>query len=169
MFRRVFGTMKGERPLKPYEQLRKHWDDTRAGIETTSHDESEVAALEARYGIRLPGDFREYLLMGSPLEEWDAWDNEMVTWWGLPRILNVPEEYDHWQTIKNPDVLSNATKYLFFADYCIWCWAWAIECGEGPNRGRVVIIGGDDPFVADSFAEFVTRYSLDPVGVSVGV
>ena len=87
-------------------------------------------------------------------------------WWGLPRILNIPDEYDSWQAIKNPDVLANAAKYLFFADYCVWCWAWAIDCSETANRGRIAVIGGSDPFVADSFAEFVDRYSRNPVGVS---
>ena len=167
MVTRVFGAVEGERPLKPYERLRKHWDDTNAGIDTISHDESEVAALEARYGIRLPDDFREYLLLGCPREEWSEWDRALVIWWGLHRILNILDEYDRWPAIKNPDVLASAAKYLFFADYSIWCWAWAIDCIETANRGRIAVIGSSDCFVAGSFAEFVTRYCLDPIGVSL--
>ena len=169
MFRGVFRDGNDERPLKPYERLRKHWDVTKAGVETISHEESEVGALEARYGLRLPDDFRDYLLHSCPRGEWTEWDESLIIWWGLSKIRNIPEEYDHWTTIKNPNVLADAAKYLFFADYCIWCWAWAIDCGEGANRGRIAAIGGGDRFVADSFAEFVVRYSLNPIGVSLEV
>jgi hypothetical protein len=50
----------------------------------------------------------------------------------------------------------------FFADYLIWCWAWAIVCGDDENRGRVVVISGHDRFVADSFAQFVDLHISDP-------
>jgi hypothetical protein len=64
-------------------------------------------------------------------------------------------------------VARDASKYLFFADYMIWCWAWAIACGDGEHRGRVAVINGvSDRFVADSFGQFVDRYILDKNSVA---
>lgn len=48
---------------KPYEQLRKYWASVESGAETPTRTEAEIAALEARYDVRLPADFRDYLLM----------------------------------------------------------------------------------------------------------
>jgi hypothetical protein len=83
----------------------------------------------------------------------------MTTWWSLDRIKNVANEYEH--PIRNAVIARDAAKYLFFADYSIWCWAWAIACGDDENWGRVVVISGNDRIVADSFAQFVDRYIDD--------
>jgi hypothetical protein len=145
--------------MKPYEKLRKYWDSTGSRIPTATRDESEIAALEVRYGVRLPADFREYLLLSCPPANGNM-DEPGVLWWSLSEIKNIPDEYQH--ELKNPPVAAEARKYLFFADYLVWCWAWAIDCGDDENRGRVAIIGGvNDRFVADSFGEFVDRLIAD--------
>jgi len=87
-------------------------------------------------------------------------DNDSTDWWQLARIKNITEEYRC--AIRNPIVATNVEKYLFFADYAIWCWAWVIACGDGDDRGRVVVVNGtDDRFVADSFTQFIDRYVVD--------
>jgi hypothetical protein len=64
-------------------------------------------------------------------------------------------------------LLGGRAKYLFFADYIIWCWAWAIACGDDDNRGRIAVINGlSDHFVADGFGQFVDRYILDKNSVA---
>jgi hypothetical protein len=78
----------------------------------------------------------------------------------LDRIKNIVDEYPHKVTYET--IARDASKYLFFADYCIWCWAWAIACGDDENSGRVVVISGRDRFVADSFAQFADLYISDP-------
>lgn len=54
---------------KPYEQLRKYWASVESGVETPTRTEAEIAALEARYDVRLPADFRDYLLNACPVQE----------------------------------------------------------------------------------------------------
>jgi hypothetical protein len=44
----------------------------------------------------------------------------------------------------------------------LWCWAWAVCCSEGPNRGRIAVISDPSGFVAENFLEFVERYLRDP-------
>jgi hypothetical protein len=125
--------------------------------------EQEIAAVEQRYNLRLPDDFRLHLMRMGPGEA-EIWDDELVLWWPTGRLRNLPEEYP--QGSANPEVVRETNRYIFFADYSIWCWAWAICCGNGENRGKVAVIGtSDDPFVANSFSDFATRYLRDPMSV----
>jgi hypothetical protein len=143
--------------LKAYQTLQLHWRETGAIVPTTEPAAEAVGALERKYGIRFPDDFREYLLHACPKD--DFWDEQMTIWWPLSRIKNIPEEYAH--RVRDEAIARCANKYFFFADYMIWCWAWAIACTEDVNRGRIVVISGYDRFVANSFAEFVDQYVVD--------
>jgi hypothetical protein len=146
--------------LKPFERLQRHWNKN---VQTRPAGAAAIAALEQKYGVRLPNDFGEYLLESCPLDA--NWDQEATYWWPVDRIRNIPDEYEY--DIKNALVARDASKYLFFADYMIWCWAWAIACGDGEHRGRVAVINGvSDRFVADSFGQFVDRYILDKNSVA---
>ncbi|WP_343518637.1 SMI1/KNR4 family protein [Sphingomonas sp.] len=133
----------------PLERLRRWFE--REDVSTAPASAEQIARLEARYQVRLPDDFRAYLAAIAPAVE--QMDDECGTWWPVARIKNVPEEYK-WG---DPAL----TKYLFFADHLIWSWAWAIACTDDKNRGRVLIVGGGDRFVADSFDEFVDKYLTD--------
>ena len=144
--------------MREYRKLQRHWRETRARISTVALSSQAIHDLERRYGIQLPDDFREYLLNSCPRDS--AFDSDNIIWWPLGRIKNIVDEYPH--KITDQIIARDAAKYLFFADYCIWCWAWAIACGDDENRGRVVVISGQDRFVADSFAQFVDLYIDDP-------
>ena len=137
--------------MKPSEKLQRYWRDTNAGVDTVALSEQQLEGLERKYGVRLPDDFRDYLRYSCPIGE--NWDDNLICWWPLDRIKNIVDEFQH--KITDETIARDAVMYIFFADYCIWCWAWAIACGDDENRGRVACISGRDRFVADSFAEFV--------------
>ena len=145
-------------PLRGYLELQRWWRRTGADIVTIETPEQRILELEHRYAIVLPDDFRQYLRWSSPVGE--AMDAELGTWWGFDRIKNIPDEYPH---ALSPPFEPQAKKYLFFADHCIWCWAWAISCADGESRGKVALIGGhpQDRFVAESFSDFVRMYVRD--------
>ena len=125
-----------------------------------------VRCLESRYDITLPEDFRRYLLESAP--QADFWHTPGAIWWSIDRIKNIPDEYEH--TVKNPEIAAEQDKYLFFADYMIWCWAWAICCSNGPNRGKVAVITGErDRFVTDCFSDFLEEYLRDVEGICTRV
>lgn len=131
--------------------------------------DKRVARLEERYFILIPDDFRRYLLNVAPLA--DVVDDEMTTWWSLDRVTSLPDGLAEVSILPpkpsgNPDIAAEEDAYLLFADYMIWCWGWAVCCSNGPNRGRVAMIGDREGFVADSFDEFVRRYLLDPGGMA---
>jgi len=124
--------------------------------------ESRIADIEARYAMTLPEDFREYLASACPYE--DRHDSEDTTWWGFEQIRSLPEAYPH--AVSGELAWHAVDKYLVFADFMVWCWAWAINCGDDERRGRVAIIGGSpDRFVAKSFRDFLQLYTGNPASV----
>src|SRR3954463_12154981 len=113
--------------MAAHEALLRWWQRTPQQVTKPADAEQSVAALEARYGVTLPDDFRSYLLHAAPAE--DLWDDGDINWWSLGRIKNIPDEYQH--ELGNGEIAAESGKYLFFADLLFWCWAWAICCSEG--------------------------------------
>ncbi|HEV7691602.1 MAG TPA: SMI1/KNR4 family protein [Hyphomonadaceae bacterium] len=146
---------------KPHMHLAE-WLKASSEIECHPASLAEVAILERRYGVVLPDDFRTYLLEAMPACGGNM-DDAHTIWWEAELIKSIPDEHANSQygphKFKNAEVAAEEDVYLYFADYCIWIWAWAINCGQGVNRGRIVRIdGAKDGFVADSFSEFVGYY-----------
>jgi hypothetical protein len=161
-------TKKSARPdpeLRPFQTLQRYWRESNSEVATRVHDESAIVAVEQKYDVKLPEDFREYLLYCCPAGE--NWDDKLTDWWSLDRIKNIPHEHQH--KIANDLVSQDARRYLFFADYSIWCAAWAIACGVDENRGRVVFIDGRyDRFVSDSFSQFIEASIWDWRSIAYG-
>lgn len=78
--------------MAPYLTLQAWWLKTASDIETKAIPEATIANLEARYGVALPADFRQYLSHGVPTAK--NWDAEDGNWWPAERIKNIPEEFD---------------------------------------------------------------------------
>jgi hypothetical protein len=147
--------------MKPYEKLRAFWRGEEPPYDRpVTHGEEAVAALEARYGVHLPADFRDYVLHLCPsTDDEGEMDRAGAGWWGLDRLRNISDEYK--RPLKDADLEVERETAIFFGDYAIWCMAWAICCGPGPNYGRVFVVSSQDRFVAADFADFVDRYMAD--------
>jgi hypothetical protein len=120
--------------------------------------------LEERYAITLPEDFRDYLIARAPESDW--MDRYGFTWWAPEQIKNLPDECGPRNpgAAVNPEIEAEAQQYLVFADFLIWCYAYAICCSSGPNRGKVALVGSDpNVFVARSFSRFVELVNADSV------
>ncbi|MDG2534321.1 SMI1/KNR4 family protein [Sphingomonas sp. HITSZ_GF] len=124
-----------------------------------SPPEPEIRALEVRYALRLPDDFRAYLMATMP--QGNEWDDEGTRWFPLADIKSLGDETTSWET---KSTLDN-DKLLVFADFLMWCYAWAVDCSDTENRGKVALIAGSDRhpdhYVADSFDDFLARYLRD--------
>jgi len=138
-----------------YQALAAAWKAADPNTYEQDEDSPEIAALERRYSIRLPEDFRSYLLHAVPKTKFI--DDIGTQWWSLAEIKSIPDECPDGPPGQiNEEIESEKHTYLIFSDYLIWCYAWAICCSDGPHRGKVALIGGSpDAFVADSFREFV--------------
>ena len=136
------------------EALKRFWAETSPAL--CDHGADVANALEAKYDIRLPEDFKAYLVEGSPAEE--AMRGRGFSLWAPERIKSMPDECHSETPLDqiNPVIQVEANRYLVFSDFLVWCYAYAICCSEGPNRGKVAIIGdGGDRLVADNFYTFI--------------
>jgi hypothetical protein len=138
--------------MKPYEALLKVWSEVGEQLHEKPASPAEIAELEVLFGVHLPEDFRDYLLYALPRSGVEL-DRRMTTWWGAPRIAS--DQSMNGQAIAVDGNSSNPHRYLIFADHLIWCWAWAIACGDTDQRGKVIEIGHLDRVVANDFASFV--------------
>jgi hypothetical protein len=148
--------------MRAHLRLQEWWSSTGADISIATRPDEHIKALLDRYDLAVPDDFRRYLSESSPTEE--NWDEEMGNWWPLERLKNIPDEYEYEVPSFIPE---RGRRFVFFLDHCIWCWAWAISCADDETQGKIVLIGGqDERFVADSFSEFVDRYTTAWLSVS---
>lgn len=116
---------------------------------------SIIERLQQHCSIALPDDFQRYLVERAPAEDW--WDDHGIIWWGLESVKGLADECPDPPLPEqiNTEIEKEASTYVVFADFLCWCYAYAICCSDGPNRGRVALIGGlPDFFVANSFSEF---------------
>jgi hypothetical protein len=86
-------------------------------------------------------------------------DANGTCWWPLARVKNIPDECENYSG--DGEVARSAARCIFFADFLIWAEAWAVDCSDGENRGRVAVISGQDRFVADNFSQFIDFYIAD--------
>lgn len=97
-------------------------------------------------------------------------DNIGTQWWSIDEIKSYRDECpDGSPGQSNIEIEQERDSYLVFADYLIWCYAWAVCCSEGPNRGKVALVGGmPDAFVAGSFREFMQLEFADAPVIHIG-
>lgn len=149
-----------QRSTSPSQWLKEAWANDRTYEPRRSNASAQVEAIEARYDIRIPEDFRAYLCDVAPLS--DFMDDVGTSWWSIENVKNVPDECSTPPGKINPKIEMESDKYLIFADYLIWCYAWAICCSESANRGKIALIGGmPNDFVADDFRQFVALEFAD--------
>ena len=119
--------------------------------------ESELDEFESREGVRIPNEFRTYLLaVNGMVQDYDS-DGNLFAFWSLPRIKSVREEC--------PECFVDETtgNFYAFADFIMWSWAYAVEMSSDPcSAGKVILVGGLRPqMVSQSFAEFIELYIQD--------
>lgn len=137
------------------ESLKRHWSshnvDINAGV-----SEAAISSIEAKYGVVVPDDLRDYFLCVDGMPP-DVVDDAMIRFWMLDEIKPLPQgapAYSDSTYIQNPESL------FLFADYSIWAHAYAIRLTKKPTESNeVFIIGRDSPILlCKSFSEFVDNY-----------
>jgi len=123
-------------------------------------------ALELRYKIRLPEDFKAYIIEAAPVSEWV--DDGGICYWEPSRISSLKDERAGWAewTPNGSRIDAEGMKYLVFADFMAWCgYGYAICCSDGPDQGRVAMVSTDsgtgDRLVASSFCSFLRLAAED--------
>lgn len=151
-----------------YEALSTHWALSDPNTYMRRSTSKDVEALEERYSLQLPEDFRAYLIYAAPSTTF--MDDIGTQWWAPSEIKSIPDECPDGSPGQiNPEIEQEKDTYLVFSDYLIWCYAWAVCCSNGPNRGKIALIGGlPDTFVADNFRDFLLLELTDDLAIHQG-
>lgn len=139
-----------------HDRLQEYWHRSDRNLNLQPAFDQEIRAIELRLDIVFPEDFRSYL---SFIGDGQATvDQHMTRWWPIGELKSIPEEYR--TGFGSAEVKGLAYSCIFFADFLVWSWAWAICCHPGERYGQVIQIdsGSNDFFVAKNFAAFVDAY-----------
>lgn len=117
-------------------------------------DPAAFADLEFRFDLKLPADVRAFYSRMDGTDMLDA-DHGLITLWPL----------DRWNRLDREDpqhAKAGLADAIVFADYSIWCWAYAAQFEPGSERMTVHIIGGGAGVpIAETFTEFLELIVTD--------
>ena len=147
------------------EQLKGRWESEGASTRPGSSP-WKISSFEARYGVRLPEDVRDYFCTVDGMEEGLS-DNALISFWPLNEVEPVTTRVVQFSGV--PDYrriarkLKDAGSYFAFADFLIWSHVYAIRIGAPHKKNEIVwICGSHHSVVADSFSDFIKAYLNDP-------
>ena len=116
----------------------------------------DLTEFERKYRVILPESMLEFYLSANGNSDMDRNFYKLCP---LQDVKLVSEELtDPTDTDRN-----DYPQCFIFADYLLWCWAYAIFLGDDPAAARPVYIvrGEKKRVVADSFLEFMQKCAID--------
>lgn len=139
-----------------WHRIREKWEQD--GLQVPSGvTAQQLEAFEERYSVALPASMRTYFQVADGNSDMG---NDYFTFWPLREVKLVSEE------LTSP-IHTNRHDYpqcFIFADYLLWCWAYAVRLNSDSQAdGPVYLISGKEKTImAASFLEFMQKYVVDP-------
>jgi len=126
--------------------------------------ETDILALEERYGIKLSPILREYFLTLNGTGEGN-FGEEGFAFFSLQEFKPVSEAL----APTDPQNIVYEDRHAYpgcfvFSDYLLWCWGYAVKVTADGADGAVFIVTASSVpgrQVAESFTEFVLQYLKD--------
>ena len=133
--------------------------DIRPGVSTDAINE-----FQNRHNVVMPEAVCDFFRTTDGTG--DDMDNDMYRFWPLQEVKLVEDEL---ADTENGTVYDDRYAYpncFVFADYCIWCWAYAVRLTDDPNQPapvfRVTADKKPGEQMASSFIEFMSQYAEYP-------
>lgn len=123
---------------------------------------AQIKEFELRHSIRLPADFKAYLLSvnGMAPDCRSDVDGRGFSFWPLQRICSAFDDLK----CAGMSPLDHFRAYFIFADYLQWSWVYAIQLGSKESAiGKIVRVDTPERLldVSNSFTEFLELYLAD--------
>ncbi len=146
-------------PLAPLRHLLAKWRDDHV-LPKDGCPVADIEAFQIQSGLNLPQLFVKYLTVANGMGG-RGQDPNGFAFWPLRRLARADRELAD-RTTPIP-AFSGAHRFVAFADYLDWSWAYAIGGDEQSTPdGPVILIGDSKPIpIASTFAEFVGLYVRD--------
>jgi hypothetical protein len=130
----------------------------------------DIQRFEARYGVALSTEVRDYFAIVGGMEEYDT-DGLLLEFHPLHAIQSVPEALGDWGG--TPDyreivhTLSDAEHCFVFIQYLYHSHVYALHFTPEPTeRSPVVwIYGAQSAVIAHSLTDFLEAYRADPESI----
>jgi SMI1 / KNR4 family (SUKH-1) len=133
------------------DRLASHWKQHRVALAAAKATSADIAAWEAKYGVRLPDDLVAYVkrVNGNFGGETLEFDHEGMSF--LPLSAMVPEK--EWS-----EQYDGAGMFVF-ADMLVQCYWWCVHLTPEPSeRTSIFLRGSRLCLVAESLEEFLDAY-----------
>ena len=144
-------------------RLAEHWR-AHGAAPGSGAPEAEIAAFEARHGVRLPRELHEYFAtLNGMAHGRDDMDDAPTGFWRLAEATTVAEEA--------PDAkVPNPERCFVIADYLIGSHFYVARLPDAPVAPAEILFVWGDGFVvlAPSFADFAERYMASDEAVLYG-
>ena len=149
----------------PWNQIVDRWRSSNIAIRPGVSPD-DIDAFQNKYGVVLPVDVRKYFMTSDGIG--DDMDDDNFRFWPLSEVKPVHEELADTEHGIYPDRFAYPNCFVF-ADYCIWCWAYAVKLTDDPTQPAPVfgVTASETPGqqIAPSFREFMVNYAADPYTV----
>lgn len=139
------------------DDLRARWTD-QGIVNPVRATASEIAAYEARHGVRFPPEIVRYFLDLNGTREGRLGEESplLVSFWHLDQVKPLSEEAPGLSGFA-PEV---EQRLHVFADHSIWALGWAFACDPSDDAATtpVYVLGGEQAeLYADSFEAAFAR------------
>lgn len=147
-------------PAKLHVMLLDYWLHDASVTIKAPVSPDEISAFEQRYGVSLPSELKELLLLYANgfNQNNNYQDKNGFNFYPLHKIRRVTDFDDGKFNFQD------ASQYFIFCDYLDFCWAYAICLATTEMFGSIVIIGTTDGVpiqIAKNFFEFIELYLAD--------
>jgi hypothetical protein len=122
-------------------------------------DAQTINQFEQRFQVMLPDAFRAYLTLVDGMEK-DSEDSELFRFFPLSEVEPLNVFFKDW-------VPSSSNHYFVIADFCFRSHLYAIDLGNGRDRGSVARVFGSDQIHVEwaSFEDFLSAYLQSPLNL----
>ena len=147
------------------EMLKKHWL-SQGVLPVAGVSKQDVLSFEAKFGVKMPADMREYFLTTNGLESDAIEGGGWFRFWPLEDLKPLDTEIRYIDQVRYSH-LKNPSSYFCFADFMIKSEVFSIQMLPSEQL-RNPVLGFNGSLRADCFTHFIEQYIRDPKSVLSG-